>query len=197
MYLSPTDIQQSRLHTVDNLHKVSQAWVDAAERLSELTLRAGRQVLEEGRLRLEELAESRPLGVDDLSLERVIEWRGESAELVSECFEIIGDAQLAILQMAREQVAVFDHLLLRQMEHAEKSVDASGEAAINHMKAALRQAETSFNELADVAVHGAENIEAQVRQLSEALAADAAAPAPTERVEVPPPATRGRRTRSV
>lgn len=191
MYLSPTDIQQSRLHTLDSLHSVSQAWVDAAERLSELALRAGRQALEEGRLHLEELAESRPLGVDGLSLERLNDWRSESADLVSKCFEIVGDTQQAVLQMARDQVAVFDQLLMRQMEHAEKSVDASGEAAINHMKTALRQAETAFNELADAAAHGTESVEAQVRQFSDALAA-----APTESVEVPPPATRARRSRS-
>lgn len=193
MYLSPTDIQQSRLRTLDSFHEVSRAWVDAAERLSELAVRAGRQALEEGRWHLDEIAESHQIRFDGLPLERINDWRGESAELVSECFEIIGDAQQAIMRMARNQVAVFDQLLMRQMEHAEKSLDANGEAAIGHMKTALRQAETTFNDLADAAAHGTEQVEEQVRKFSEALAAE---PDPTEHIEVPPPAPRGRRTRS-
>ena len=46
MYLSSTDIQQTRLHTIDNLHLASRAWVDATEKLAELTMRAGRQAFE-------------------------------------------------------------------------------------------------------------------------------------------------------
>ena len=49
MYLSPSDIQHTRIHTIDNLHAASRAWVEATERLSELALRAGRLALDEGR----------------------------------------------------------------------------------------------------------------------------------------------------
>ena len=42
MYLSSTDIQQTRLHTIDNLHLASRAWVDATEKLAELAMRGRR-----------------------------------------------------------------------------------------------------------------------------------------------------------
>ena len=56
MYLSPSDIQHTRIHTIDNLHAASRAWVEATERLSELALRAGRLALDEGRIRAGDLA---------------------------------------------------------------------------------------------------------------------------------------------
>ena len=192
MYLSPSDIQHTRIHTIDNLHTASRAWVEATERLSELALRAGRLALDEGRDHLEELAETRGFRFEPLPLERLAEWRGESAGLVSECFEIVGDAQQALLQMARDQVAALDTLLLRQMDRAALSADATGEAAIGHVKTAIRQAETSFNELADAAARGADMVEAQVRQVSDAFVGGSE---PAEKVEVPPPA-RSRRTRA-
>ena len=192
MYLSPTDIQHTRIHTIDNLHAASRAWVEATERLSELALRAGRLALDEGRDHLEELAEARSFRFDTLPLERLAEWRGESAGLVSECFEIFGDAQQALLQMAKDQVAVFDTVLQRQMDRAALSADATGEALIDHAREALRQAESGFNGLADAAVQGTDLVEEQVRQVSEALAGDAE---PAEKTEVAPPA-RSRRTRA-
>ena len=67
----------------------------------ELALRAGRLALDEGRDHLEDFAEARSFSFEPLPLERLAEWRGESAGLVSECFEIFGDAQQALLQMAR------------------------------------------------------------------------------------------------
>ena len=68
----------------------------------------------------------------------------------------------------------------------------TGEALIDHAREALRQAETGFNGLADAAVQGADLVEEQVRQVSEALAGDAE---PAEKTEVAPPA-RSRRTRA-
>ncbi|MCK6372715.1 MAG: hypothetical protein L6Q69_01260 [Zoogloea sp.] len=192
MYLSPSDIQHTRIHTIDNLHAASRAWVEATERLSELALRAGRLALDEGRDQLEELAETRNFSFDTLPLERFAEWRSESAGLVSECFEIIGDAHQAMLQMAKDQVAVFDTVLQRQMDRAALSADATGEALIDHAREALRQAETGFNGFADAAAQGADLVEEQVRQVSEALAGDAD---PAEKTEVAPPA-RSRRTRA-
>ena len=192
MYLSPSDIQHTRIHTIDNLHAASRAWVEATERLSELALRAGRLALDEGRDHLEELAETRSFRFEPLPLERLAEWRGESAGLVSECFEIFGDAQQALLQMAKDQVAVFDTVLQRQMDRAALSADATGEALIDHAREALRQAETGFNDLADAAVQGADLVEEQVRQVSEAFAGDTES---AEKTEVAPPA-RSRRTRA-
>ena len=192
MYLSPSDIQHTRTHTIDNLHAASRAWVEATERLSELALRAGRLALDEGREHLEELAETRSFRFEPLPLERLAEWRSESAELVSECFEIIGDAHQAMLQMAKDQVAVLDTVLQRQMDRAALSADATGEALIDHAREALRQAESGFNGLADAAAQGTDMVEEQVRHVSEALASDVE---PAEKTEVAPPA-RSRRTRA-
>ena len=36
MYISPSDIQHTRIHTIDNLHAASRAWVEATERLSDM-----------------------------------------------------------------------------------------------------------------------------------------------------------------
>lgn len=172
MYLSPSDIQQTRLATLDNLHAASRAWVEATEKLAELTLRNGRQLFEEGRSHLEELASRSEIKLDTLSVERLSDWRADSASLVREYFAIIGDAHQSILQLARDQVAVLDQAVNRQLEHAARSADANGEAAIGHVKKALRQAEAGFNELADAAARGADLVEEQVRQVSEALSAD-------------------------
>ena len=195
MYLAPTDIQQTRLHTLDNLHAASRVWVEATEKLAEVALRAGRQALEEGRLHLEELAESPSIRFDNVPLERINEWRSESASLVSECFEIIGDAQQAILQMAKDQVAVLDKVMMRQMDRAALSADANGEVAIDHVRSAIRQAESNFNELADAAARGADLVEDQVRQVSEALSGELEPADPSESIEVAPP-SRPRRTRA-
>ncbi len=135
MYPSRADIQQTRLHTIDHLHAASRVWVEATERLSELSLRAGRQALEEGRLHLAELADSHPLGFAPLPIERLADWRGESASLVSECFDIIGDAQQAILQMARDQIAALDKVL-RQMDRADDGTEADGGDPAEHIAAA-------------------------------------------------------------
>lgn len=172
MYLSPSDIQQTRLATLDNLHAASRAWVEATEKLAELTLRNGRQLFEEGRSHLEELASRSEIKLDTLPVERLSDWRADSASLVREYFAIIGDAHQSILQLARDQVAVLDQAVNRQLEHAARSADANGEAAIGHVKKALRQAEAGFNELADAAARGADLVEEQVRQVSEALSAD-------------------------
>ncbi|WP_088179367.1 hypothetical protein [Zoogloea sp. LCSB751] len=172
MYLSPSDIQQTRLATLDNLHAASRAWVEATEKLAELTLRNGRQLFEEGRSHLEELASRSEIKLDTLPVERLSDWRADSASLVREYFAIIGDAHQSILQLARDQVAVLDQAVNRQLEHAARSADANGEAAIGHVKKALRQAEAGFNELADAAARGADLVEEQVRQVSEALSSD-------------------------
>ena len=195
MYLSPTDIQQTRLHTIDNLHAASRAWVEATEKLSGLALRAGRQALDEGRTHLEELARARTTGFAPAPLERITEWRSESASLVSSYFEIIGDAQQAILQMAKDQIAMLDKVLLRQMDRAALSADATGEAVIGHVKSAIRQAETGFNDLADAAAHGTDLVEEQVRHVSEALAGDPEPADPAESTEIAPP-PRARRSRA-
>lgn len=172
MYLSPSDIQQTRISTLDNLHAASRAWVEATEKLADLALRNGRQLFEEGREHLEELASRNEIKLDALPVERLSDWRADSANLVREYFEIIGDAHQSILKLARDQVAVFDQALNRQLEHAARSADANGEAAIGHVKKALRQAEAGFNELADAAARGADLVEEQVRQVSDALSSD-------------------------
>ncbi|MBS0372183.1 MAG: hypothetical protein JSS57_23625 [Proteobacteria bacterium] len=172
MYLSPSDIQQTRIATLDNLHAASRAWVEATEKLADLALRNGRQLFEEGRGHLEELASRSEIKLDALPVERLSDWRADSANLVREYFEIIGDAHQSILQLARDQVAVFDQAVNRQLEHAARSADANGEAAIGHVKKALRQAEAGFNELADAAARGADLVEEQVRQVSDALSSD-------------------------
>jgi hypothetical protein len=191
MYLSPTDIQHTRAATIDNLHVASRAWVEATEKLADLTLRAGRQALDEGSKHLQALADSKGLyTAGPVPLERIAEWRSDSAVLVREYFEIIGEAHQAVLQMAREQVVVLDQAFMKQMDRASRSADANGEAAIDHMKSAVRQAEAGFNELTDAAAHGADLVEDQVRQISDALGAE-----PEDATEVAP-ASRSRRTRS-
>lgn len=191
MYLSPTDIQHTRAATIDNLHIASRAWVEATEKLAELTLRAGRQALDEGSKHLQSLAESKSLpAAGALPLERITEWRSDSAILVREYFEIIGEAHQAILQMAREQVSVLDQAFMKQMDRASRSADANGEAAIDHMKSAVRQAEAGFNELTDAASRGADLVEDQVRQVSDALAIE------TDEATETAPAARSRRIRS-
>lgn len=172
MYLSPSDIQQTRLATLDNLHAASRAWVEATEKLADLALQSGRQLFEEGHGHLQELASRSEIKLDTLPVERLSDWRADSANLVREYFAIIGDAHQSILQLARDQVAVLDQAFNRQLEHAARSADANGEAAIGHVKKALRQAEAGFNELADAAARGADLVEEQVRQVSEALSAD-------------------------
>lgn len=169
MYLSPSDIQQTRLATLDNLHAASRTWVEATEKLADLALRNGRQVLDEGRGHLQALAAQHEIKLDALPVERIADWRAESANLVRDYFGIIGNAHQAILQIARDQVAVLDKAVHRQLEHAALSADANGEAAIGHVKTVLRQAEAGFNELADAAARSADLVEEQVRQVSEAL----------------------------
>lgn len=184
MYLSSTDIQQTRLHTIDNLHLASRAWVDATEKLAELAMRAGRQALERGVSRMEALADTREFSFDSMTLRHDNDWHAESASLVSEYFGIIGDAHQAVLHLAKQQVAVLDTVLLRQMDRAALSADATGEAAIDHVRHAIREAEAGFNELTDAAARGTDLVEEQLRQVSEAIATEA---------ETPP---RSRRTRS-
>lgn len=175
MYLSPSDIQQTRLATLDNLHAASRAWVEATEKLADLALRNGRQLFDEGHGHLQELTSRKEIKLDALPIERLTDWRADSANLVRQYFEIIGDAHQSILQLARNQVAVLDHAFNRQLEHAARSADAHGEAAIGHVQKALRQAEAGFNEFADAAARGADLVEEQVRQVSEALGNDDAA----------------------
>lgn len=172
MYLSPDDIRQTRLATLDNMLAASRIWVDASGRLADLGLRAGRQTLDEGRGQLEDLIAQAPLRFELPPLQQLVAWRGDSAEWLREAFEIIGDAQQGILATARDQVATLDTILLRQMDRAALSADASGEAAIDHVKQAIREAEAGFNELTDAASRGTDMVEAQIRQVSEAIAAE-------------------------
>ena len=193
MYLSSTDIQQTRLHTIDNLHLASRAWVDATEKLAELAMRAGRQALERGVSRMEALADTREFSFDSIALRHDNDWHAESASLVSEYFGIIGDAHQAVLHLAKQQVAVLDTVLLRQMDRAALSADANGEVAIDHLKTAIRQAESGFNELADAAARGTGMLEEQVRQASEALVAE---PVDSDAASASTPAPRSRKPRA-
>lgn len=167
MYLSPTDIRQTRLATLDNLLAASQVLMDASGKLARLSLEASRQAVEDGR---EQLAQ--PQGFELPSVERLTAWRGGSAEWIREAFEIVGDAQQGLLAAARDQVAAFDSVLLRQMDRAALSADATGEAAIDHFRHAIREAETGFKELTDAATLGTELVEKQIRQVSEAIAGE-------------------------
>lgn len=81
-------------------------------------------------------------------------------------------------------MAALDTLLMRQMDRAALSADATGEAAIDHVRHAIREAEAGFNELTDAASRSAEMVEEQLRQVSEAIATETDA------------APRSRRTRS-
>lgn len=188
MYLSPDDIRQTRLATLDNLLAASQIWVDASGRFADLGLRAGRHTLEEGRGQLEDLIAQEPLRFELPPLQQLSAWRGDSAEWMREAFEIIGDAQQGLLATARDQVATLDTILLRQMDRAALSADATGEAAIDHVKQAIREAEAGFKELTDAAARGSDMVEEQIRQVSEAIAAEPGA----EVAKAP----RSRRTRS-
>lgn len=193
MYLSPSDIQQTRLHTIDNLHVASRAWVEATEKLAELAMRAGRQALERGVSRMAALADTREFSFDSLTHRHDTDWHTESASLVSEYFGIIGNAHQAVLHMAKQQVAVLDTVLLRQMDRAALSADANGEVAIDQLKTAIRQAESGFNELADAAGRGTGMLEEQVRQVSEALVAE---PVDGEAAGAEAPAPRSRKPRA-
>lgn len=173
MYLSPAEIRQTRLNALDQFLVASQIWVDASSRFTELGLRAGRQALDEGRDQLDALITQAPLNFELPPLERLTAWRGESAEWVREAFEIIGDAQQGILATTRHQVAALDTLLMRQMDRAALSADATGEAAIDHVRHAIREAEAGFNELTDAAVRGTDLVEEQIRQMSDAIATEA------------------------
>lgn len=189
MYISPSDIRQSRLETLDNLHLATQAWMDASCKLSELAVKAGRQALDEGRARLEELASRSSFHFEPLPLEKLNLWRDDSAALVQECMAIASDAHQALLKLVQEQVSVFDKVLLRQMDRAALSADSTGEAAIGHVKTAIRQAEKGLKELTDAAAQSADMVEAQIRQASEALIST-----PDEAPPAAPPAPRRRRT---
>jgi len=186
MYLSPSDIHATRLRALDNLHLASRAWVDTTEKLAALALRSGRQALDESQSQFAELAEGAHFQFKPLPLERLNAWRSNSAMLFSDYFEIVGDAQQAILHMAKDQMATFDKVLLRQMDHAALSADAAGESAIDHIKTAIRQAEDGFNEVADAAARNADLVEEQLRHVSDALVIDADSdPATTQAATAP------------
>jgi hypothetical protein len=169
MYLSPNEIRQTRLDSLDHLHVASRAWIEATEKLSSLALRAGRQFLAEGSSHIATLNHSGAIKLDALPLERFGAWRDQSAKLVREYFTIIGDAQQAMLQVARAQMAVLDKSMLERMDHAAHNSDASGAAAIEHVKNVIKRAEAGFDEMTQAALHGTQRLEAQVRQVSDAL----------------------------
>ena len=185
MYLSPDEIHQNRLDTLHAIEAASQAWIDATGKLSELILRAGRQMLDESERHLSQLAQpgaSLPLSIGSLDV-----WRSDSAELVRDSFAILAQAHQTTLQIARKQVGIFDLALKRGMAHAIQHADAETGSAISHVRTALEQAETCLNELTDSATRGVGAMEEQVRQIAEALASTAD--------EAPPAAPAPRRTR--
>ncbi len=178
MYLSPDEIHQNRLDTLHAIEAASRAWIDATGKLSDLILRAGRQMLDDGERHLRQLAQP-GTGAPTLPLDRLDAWRSDSADLVRDSFAIIAQAHQTTLQIAREQVGIFDLALKRGMAHAIQHADAETGSAIGHVRNALEQAETCLNELTDSASRSVGAMEAQVRQIAQALAntADEAPPA--------------------
>lgn len=176
MYLSPTEVAQSRDHTLHNLLAVSTACIDAGGRLSQLLAEAGRQALAHGGQQVHRL-----LGGSSSSLFSADFWldglQAAPTKLVEGTFDILGSTHTAMLQAAEAQVRVFDQIVFTTIDRARKSSPWEGEIALGVLKTTLKSAENTLHGITDTAIQTVELAESQVRQVADSLAETAAAPA--------------------
>lgn len=142
MYLSSTEIASGRQHSLNNLQTATAACVSASERLTELFSRMGRQQLHMLRSR-PELGMSSGFWLSGL--------QSQSALMLGELLEIIGDAQQTVIITAATQTRVVDQMLVTALERARASSPVEVLPVLSTLKQGIEQIESGMNGLIDAA----------------------------------------------
>lgn len=153
MYLSSTEIAQGHQHTLNNFQTASAACVTASERLADLFLRLGRQ-------QLQSLSNPRPGGGWLCGVQ------SQSAIMLSEMVEIVGDTQQTVIIAAASQSRIVDQLLVTSLERARKTSPVEALPALDGLRHSVTQAEQILCGWAEAARQSVALAERQISQVA-------------------------------
>lgn len=157
MYLSPAEITSGRQHSLNNFQTATAACVSASERLTELFTRLGRQQLQ--------MLSSQPQSPMS-SGQWLSGLQSQSAVLLGELLEIIGDAQQTVIITAATQTRVLDQLLVTALERARASSPVEVLPALTTLKESIQQTEQGLTGWADAVRQTIALLEARFAQLA-------------------------------
>lgn len=173
MYLSPAEIASGRQHSLNNFQTATVACVSASERLTQLFTRMSRQQLEMLK------NQPQPLAPSGLWLSDV---QSQSATLLGELLEIIGDVQQTVIITAAAQTRAIDQLLVTSVERARSCSPAEILPALDTLRQSLEQTERGVTGWAEASRQALAQLAQQFAQRRSQGRSQADTPAGAERV---------------
>ncbi len=159
MFLSATEIAQSREHALRNFLGLSSASIEASQRLATLFSATGRQALEYNSQLLPNLDSSQIGSASALHAFAWVEILDRMRRMTEEALEIVGEAHKAMIRSAEAQVCVFDEIAFASIRRASKTSPWEAEQVLIAMKATLQSAEVALHEISTAAVESVEVLE--------------------------------------
>lgn len=170
MFLSAHEIASNREQAISNLLELSQACIQAGQRLADLLSDASREAIQNGTQQLAQLGQA-PL--EPIAPFQATAWQENNARagrLLESTLEIFGDAQKAMIRSAEAQVRVFDQIVIATINRTAKTSPWEAEVALKAMKTSLETAEQTLHDMSEAAIETVELAGNEIHQVTTTLA---------------------------
>lgn len=170
MFLSAHEIAESREHALNNLLGLSQACIEAGQRLSQLLSSTSREAIHHGSKHWSLFGHSRQESVNQAPFTAWLENAARASRMLDSTLEIIGETHKAMIRSAENQVRVFDEIAFASINRAARSSPWEAEIALNAMKSTLQSAEQTLHGISVAAIETVDLAEREVHQAAATIA---------------------------
>lgn len=170
MYLTAQDIANSRNHTLNNLLGLSDACLEAGQRVSQLLSSVSREALHHGSRQWAQLGHGQWETASQFPAAIWLEGTSRHSQLLDQWLTIFSEAQKSLIRNAEAQVRVFDEIVFATIRHSEKSSPWEAGIALNALKTTLSAAESTLRGVSAAAIETVEIAEQEAHQIAGSLA---------------------------
>lgn len=167
MFLSAHEIAQSRERTLNNLLELSNAYIQASQRLSAAFSLASRESIRFSSRHWSLLGDDQPALPAQSPAALWLDHTARASRLVDNALAIIGEAQKAIIRSAEMQVRILDAMAFATISRANKSSPWETQLALTAMKTGLESAEETLRDISEVAIETVKLAENEIHQVTQ------------------------------
>lgn len=166
MYLSSHEIARSRDHVLSNLLSLSEASLEAGQRISALCSSSSREAIEQIGKQLSQLEQGR---LESISLFPAVLWL-DNATRASQAFDhsldIFAEAQKAAILSADANVRIVDEIFFSSLNRAIRNSPWEFEFGLRAMRSSLETVDSAMHDVSVSAIETVERLENEVHQIA-------------------------------
>jgi hypothetical protein len=184
MYLSAHEIAQSRDRALSNLLGLSEACIEAGQRLSEALASSSREAIHHGSKHWSLFGHGQVESLTQFPATAWLENSARTSRLLDHTLAILGETHKAMIRNAEAQLRVFDEIAFATINRAVKSSPWEVEIGLQAMKTTLQAAESTLHGISAAAIETVDQAEQEARRMVDGSAE--AKPAPRKRTAARP-----------